>query len=46
MKALKNDVHKTLLMNQIDCLRQLRNSNYCIQMLDVYTTKNNTYIIT
>jgi serine/threonine protein kinase len=46
MKALKNDVHRTLLMNEIECLRDLADSQHCIRMLDVYTTKNNTYIIT
>jgi len=46
MKMIKGDVHKNLLNSEIDILKSLKNSNNIIDLFDIYTTKNNTYIIT
>lgn len=46
MSMLKSEVHQTLLTSEIDCLRKLGKSPNIIELFEVYTTKNNTYIIT
>ena len=46
MSMLKSEVHQTLLTSEIDCLRKLAKSSNIIELFEVYTTKNNTYIIT
>lgn len=46
MSMLKSEVHQTLLASEIECLRKLAKSTNIIELFEVYTTKNNTYIIT
>lgn len=43
---LKGEVHKSLLESQIAVLKSLKNSKNIIEVFDIYTTKNNTYIMT
>lgn len=46
MHMLKNDINKLLLESQILILKQLKSQPHILSLFDVYTTKNNTYIIT
>lgn len=46
LKFIKGDLHKKLLNNEINVLKQLRNEENIIQLFDVYNTKNNIYIVT
>jgi serine/threonine-protein kinase ULK/ATG1 len=46
MSMLKSDVHQALLTSEIECLKSLNSCPNIIQLYEVYTTKNNTYIIT
>ncbi len=46
MRMLKGDVHKSLLASEIDVLKTFKNARNIIEVYDIYTTKNNTYIIT
>ena len=46
MSKLKGEVHKNLLESEIDVLKSLKNARNIIEVFDIYTTKNNTYIMT
>jgi len=46
MKMIKGEVHKNLLASEIDVLKSLKNLPNILELFDIYTTKNNTYIIT
>lgn len=46
MSMLKSEVHQALLASEIECLKSLVGCRSIIQLYEVYTTKNNTYIIT
>lgn len=46
MRMLKGEVHKNLLASEIDVLKTFKYSKNIIEVFDIYTTKNNTYIIT
>jgi serine/threonine-protein kinase ULK/ATG1 len=43
---LKGEVHKNLLTSEIEVLKSFKNARNIIQVFDIYTTKNNIYIIT
>lgn len=43
---LKNEINRTLLDSEIEILKELKNHSHILHLHDVYTTKNNTYIIT
>ena len=45
MDMIKNDMYKDLLASEIYCLKLLRNVPNIIQLKDVYSTRNNTYVI-
>lgn len=42
---IQNGVYKDLLASEIYCLKLLRNTPHIIQLKDVYSTKNNSYVI-
>ena len=46
MRMLKGEVHKSLLASEIEVLKTFKQSKNIIEVYDIYTTKNNTYIIT
>ena len=46
MKMLKNDLNRMLLTSEIDNLKKLNNTEHILQLYDIFTTKNNTYLIT
>lgn len=46
MKNIKGEVHKNLLISEMEVLKNLKNTENIIDVYDIYTTKNNTYIIT
>lgn len=46
MRMLKGQVHKSLLASEIEVLKTFKQSKNIIEVYDIYTTKNNTYIIT
>lgn len=46
MRMLKGEVHRNLLASEIEVLKSFKNARNTIQVYDIYTTKNNTYIIT
>jgi serine/threonine protein kinase len=43
---LKSEINKTLLTSEIDILKAMRDVPHVLTLHEVYTTKNNTYIIT
>jgi serine/threonine-protein kinase ULK/ATG1 len=43
---IKGEVHKNLLASEIEVLRNLKNTQNIIDVYDIFTTKNNTYIVT
>ncbi len=43
---LKNEINRTLLESEIDILKELKCVPNVLTLHEVYTTKNNTYIIT
>ena len=43
---LKGEVHKALLSSEIDVLKTFKRASNIIEVYDILTTKNNTYIIT
>lgn len=45
MDKIKTDTYKDLLASEIYCLKQLRGAPHIIQLKDVFTTKNNTYVV-
>ena len=46
MKMLKNEINRTLLESEIEILKELKDVPNVLKFHEVYTTKNNTYIIT
>ena len=46
MKMLKNDLNRMLLSSEIDNLKRLKNTEHILQLYEIFTTKNNTYLIT
>jgi serine/threonine protein kinase len=46
LKMLKNEINRTLLDSEIEILKELKNIPNILSLHDVFTTKNNTYIIT
>lgn len=46
LKMLKCEINRTLLASEIEILKSLRNVPNILSLHEVYTTKNNTYIIT
>ena len=46
LKMLKCEINRTLLASQIQILKSMRNVPNILTLHEVYTTKNNTYIIT
>lgn len=43
---LKNDLNKMLLTSEIENLKKLKNTDHILQLYEIFTTKNNTYLIT
>lgn len=43
---LKSDINRTLLDSEIEILKELKDIPNILSLHDVFTTKNNTYIIT
>lgn len=46
MKKISNEIHRNLLSSEIEVLKMMKSSQNVIELYDIYTTKNNTYIIT
>lgn len=46
LRLLKNDINKVLLESEIQVLKELKALPHILALHEVYTTKNNTYIIT
>ena len=46
LRMLKNDINKVLLESEIQVLKELKTLPHILSLHEVYTTKNNTYIIT
>lgn len=46
MKMLKNEINRTLLDSEVEILKELKSVPSVLTLHEVYTTKNNTYIIT
>lgn len=46
LKMLKCEINRTLLASEIEILKSMKNVPYVLTLHEVYTTKNNTYIIT
>lgn len=46
MKMLKNDLNKMLLASEIENLKRLKSTEHILQLYEIFTTKNNTYLIT
>ena len=46
MKKINNEVHRNLLASEMEVLRLLKHNSHILDMHSIYTTKNNTYIIT
>jgi serine/threonine-protein kinase ULK2 len=46
LRMLKNDINRVLLESEIEVLQELKNLSHILSLEEVYTTKNNTYIIT
>lgn len=46
LKMLKCEINRTLLASEIDILKSMKNVPHILTLHEVYTTKNNTYIIT
>ena len=46
LRLLKNDINKVLLESEIQVLKELKALPHILSLHEVYTTKNNTYIIT
>jgi serine/threonine protein kinase len=43
---LKNEINRVLLESEIEILKELKNKPSILTLYDVFTTKNNTYLIT
>jgi serine/threonine-protein kinase ULK2 len=46
LRMLKNEINKILLESEIQVLKELKSMEHILALHEVYTTKNNTYIIT
>ena len=46
LRLLKNDINRILLNSEIEVLKQLKSLPHILALHEVFTTKNNTYIIT
>jgi serine/threonine protein kinase len=46
MRMIQDDLHRELLRNEISSLTELKGSKHVLKLLDVFSTSNNTYIIT
>lgn len=46
LKMLKNEINRILLESEIEILKELKNKPSILTLYDVFTTKNNTYLIT
>lgn len=46
LKMLKCEINRTLLASEIEILKGMKNVPHVLTLHEVYTTKNNTYIIT
>jgi serine/threonine protein kinase len=46
LKMLKNDINRELLYSEIEILKELRDSPHVLRLCDIFSTRNNTYIIT
>ena len=46
MKMLKNDLNRMLFTSEIENLRTLKDNQHILQLFEIFTTKNNTYLIT
>lgn len=46
LKMLKCEINRTLLASEIEILKSMKNVPHILTLHEVYTTKNNTYIIT
>lgn len=46
LKMLKNEINRILLDSEIEVLKELKHLPHILTLHDVFTTKNNTYIIT
>lgn len=46
LRLLKNDINKVLLESEIQVLKELRGLPHILSLHEVFTTKNNTYIVT
>ena len=46
MHMLKGEVHKALLSSEIEVLKTFKRASNILEVYDILTTKNNTYIIT
>lgn len=46
MKMLKNEINRNLLESEIEILKEIKDVPNVLKFYEVYTTKNNTYIIT
>ena len=46
LKMLKNEINRILLESEIDILKELKTKPNILTLFDVFTTKNNTYLIT
>lgn len=46
MKMLRNDLNRMLLSSEIENLKKLQDTPHILQLYEVFTTKNNTYLIT
>lgn len=46
LKMLKNDINRELLYSEIEVLKDLRDCSHVLHLCDIYSTRNNTYIIT
>ena len=43
---LKNDINRELLYSEIEVLKDLRDCSHVLHLCDIFSTRNNTYIIT
>lgn len=46
LRLLKNEINKILLESEIQVLKELKSLPHILSLHEVYTTKNNTYIVT
>jgi serine/threonine-protein kinase ULK2 len=46
LRLLKNDINRVLLESEVQVLKELRGLPHILTLHEVYTTKNNTYIVT